>query len=707
MNRIGSIAAGALMAATSFAWPVVAQDASPSGPPLASPGPAEVQRTLTDAVDRSIAAAALGVAGDPAAALALVAERVEPVTYVGSLKGPRGAWLTGAANDVDTARLLAALITGDDAVPAVRYAACPGPVSPPTPASDGALPMLGLDLADAIAAEVTDPTLKAAILEARDLRVATRASAQRSAEALAVELARAPAPSGAVIPAADPTEHVWLQVEGAAGWTDVDPWTASGVPPCTAETTVDALPTSGAHRVAIRLVVEQRVGGALVERPVLEWDSPTADVAAARITFGFSAADGPGLVTWTPELRIDNVPFLGAPILVPAVPPPADLEGGGIDLDPFGVDGTEPEPSASPVPELDPVTAAWLDIDLVAPSGTTSLRSDVFDRIGIVARTDGSAATAPVVALDQMEGGAAALAARWQIGILVGDLRAIEDLVDWDLDVRTTDGMAGRIDGLLRLFPSFRRDLGGSPATGPIVLLAGLTDVTGPEKRGGLEPGEIVTQLVFDALHVPVADPRDVAEAARDGSAIVAAEGMLIAIAGFTPHPFGSADAVFAAAAKAGTALVLLSPGDALAITGASPRALARMGRALAAGRRILTPAVAPSLYGTARTAWFAIDPVTGIVRDEHDSGRHSGMTEDVSNRTAGPSGWQKFCTFAERIGRPVALTIALMVSVVPASMNKGADLFAKGAAKVAAEKDVSRRKREVARQVACGPRVR
>jgi len=303
-----------------------------------------------------------------------------------------------------------------------------------------------------------------------------------------------------------------------------------------------------------------------------------------------------------------------------------------------------------------------------------------------------------------MEGGAAALAARWQIGILVGDLRATEDLVDWDVDLRTTDGMAGRIDGLLRLFPSIRRDLGGLPTTGPIVLLAGLADVTGPAKRGGLEPGEVITQLVFDALHVPVRAPRDVAEAGRDAAAIVAAEGMLIAIAGFTPHPFGSAESVFSSAATAGTALVLVSPGEPLAISGASPVAHARMGVALAAGRRILTPAVAPSLYGTARTAWFAIDPVTGIVRDEHDSGRQSGMTEDVSNRTAGPSGWQRLCAFVGRISRPVALAGMLATSFAPGSMSKGADTLAREVGKVAMTEEADRRKREIAQQVACAP---
>jgi len=64
-----------------------------------------------------------------------------------------------------------------------------------------------------------------------------------------------------------------------------------------------------------------------------------------------------------PELRIDNVPLLGLPITLPAVPPPPDAEG-GIDLDPFGHDGTDPGPSSSPVPESDPVTGAWLVIEL-------------------------------------------------------------------------------------------------------------------------------------------------------------------------------------------------------------------------------------------------------------------------------------------------------------------------------------------------------
>jgi hypothetical protein len=160
---------------------------------------------------------------------------------------------------------------------------------------------------------------------------------------------------------------------------------------------------------------------------------------------------------------------------------------------------------------------------------------------------------------------------------------------------------------------------------------------------------------------VPAIAPADSGQAARDAQAVLDAEGMLVAVTGGTIDPLGDASSVFQAAAKAATPLVTLAPGETPLITGASPAALARMTVRLADGYTLLTPATAPALYGTARTAWFLVDPASGVVRDEHENGRHPANVEYGGQTARTTSKWQKFCNLAFRLRAPLLVaSIAL-----------------------------------------------
>ncbi len=252
------------------------------------------------------------------------------------------------------------------------------------------------------------------------------------------------------------------------------------------------------------------------------------------------------------------------------------------------------------------------------------MRSEVMDRLGIEARSSGTGAAAPLDPLEQFGGEYAALSPIWQIGVLVGEAVAPESQLG-GLHVTTFDGLSGQLDATMRTFPTFRREFGGQSGI-PVVLLAGL-EVT-PEAAG--PPSG---RLVLDALHVPAASPQDAVEAAHDAQAILAAEQMILVATGEVPATLGSAGAVFDAARRDAIPLSVLGPGDTPQVPGASGQALMRMNIRLEDGFRLVTPSTAPSVDGITRTAWYVIDPSTGLVRDEHESGRHVDISEEAGEQ--------------------------------------------------------------------------
>lgn len=627
-----------LIAALLGLWPASAEDAPPPQP------------TLTAAVDAAIAKAAEEAAGDPAKARAMVAARVKPAAYDGVLKGPRGAWLTMEANSADQALLVSTLL-GDGATK--RFAWCD---SAPAPA---AIPFVSpLDRAETLASGQPDK-VKALIAELVRIRSARMADASVQKADLQAALAEANLP-----PAQDsdaPSRHVWLQVEQGGSWQDVDTTTADGSPPCAASETAAALPDDMFVRVRLSVEVETKTEDRLSVAEALAFEGTMADLATTRITFGFAEtinrpeerpADADLTVPYTPVFMVDGRETTGTPFRLRAVT--ASLGGAISD-----VGGLLDEPAADAPPPVD-VTAATLVVKLTGPGVPAEpLRSEIFDRIGPSGRAAG-AETAPVQDMAIANADYAALAAIWQVGLLTGsgDPQITGDI---DFDPMTNEGLFGQVDLLLRAYPGIRRGFGGSNAL-PQVLLGGLTPIDGEDEMP-------VTQLVLDALYVPSrATGHDAA--IEDAAASLAAESMLVALAGGREPPLSAAQQVFAAAKADGIPLALVrSETDLESVGGLSADAAARMAYRVRAGSLLITPQYVPSVDGTTATAWWAIDPRTGAVWDEHENGRHTSATERPVTQCPSVSAFSLYRSLGAALVRPIiAVALALSVAGDPAA---------------------------------------
>ena len=179
--------------------------------------------SLSARLDAAIAATAQDLLFDVDAQRAWVAEHVDHEDYQGTLKGPRGTFLTRSANELDKARLLGAFL--DASLVPYRYASCEladaVPDShPATPPDEGTL---AIDSSDEIIAAVTDPELRSALEAVLRIRDAARSTSAAAATALADAIETAPdavtgglfgaTSSGSVSPANGPGAfhpHVWI-----------------------------------------------------------------------------------------------------------------------------------------------------------------------------------------------------------------------------------------------------------------------------------------------------------------------------------------------------------------------------------------------------------------------------------------------------------------------------------------------------------------
>lgn len=658
------------------------------------------QPTLTSRVDAAMAQFADG-AGDVGAARARVAQSVALEAYEGVLKGARGTYVTGAGNSADQALLLKALMqtAAPDAV--LRFAACDldDATLEAEWARASALPPTALDQGEAVAQAVADPELQAAVRAVLALRADAKAQQQAASAYLTGGLAVAPyvPVDGARAAAATLRHHSWLQTQRDGAWQDLDTTTADGVAPCTASETYDALPDELFRTLRISLIIERREGGALSEEMLLDTTEKVANIATSRIAFGFGeamglvepvAADARGKVPFTPVLRIDNATVTGTALVLPSVPK-SGISGMGEAVGAIG--GALDEPAESDAGG-DGVTGAWLAFAFGGPGAATSLRSEVLDRLGPAARHDGSAATAALAPLEIVGGDYAATAALWQISVAAGSARGEGAAVDASLDLTTLDGLSGALDGLLRLYPALRRDLGGASPSDATLLLGGLVPVKGEDGSAGF-------RFVLDALHIPTVSAANAAGAAADAAAIPAAEHMLALLAGETAGGADSAGAVLGATGAAQVPLIALSPGTPIGISNASAEAAARLEARLAEGFAVLAPASAVAIDGRNVLVWWTIDPKTGLVRDEHESGRHSEMVEYEETNKPALTVADRFRRLACSIVRPLALAGSILFAI--SGGGSGGDVV-KAAVKIATAADENRKKGEAAKKIAC-----
>lgn len=602
--------------------------AGPAGAAEVAPSTA----TLPALVDAVIARAASVTGTDPAAIAAAIGGAVTPQAYPGEMKGARGAVLSGAANDVDAALLAQALLEAADPSVPTRFATCEHALAI-TPVDEAGVTRL-VDSADDLALHATDLDAATAFLGVSDLRSHALEEVESWSPALAEAIGRSGVtyPVAAAMPGTAATPiHTWLQAELDGAWTDIDPaGDPGGAAPCAPGATSDALDPAGAWQARIAVEAETLRPGGPETTTVLSFDAPLASLAASRIAVAFGEPNGlveravepTAGVPYTPVLRIDGETSAGEPIVLPRI-----VEGLGASVneilgtvtDAFGEIGGEP--AASPTPEGDPVDGAWVTVTLVPPGGGPAIetRSLLFDRVGAASR-GADPATWTLHPLEVVDGEYASLATIWQVGLLVGELAAPGPLLDAIGDPLSVDGLSASLDALLRTYPAVVHDLGGRLAV-PAVVLAGIRPVVDAA-------GESGSSLVLDALHLPADPPADPAGAARDGLAAVVAEHLLASAAGAADGGPAAVTRVLGAAADAGIPFEVYASGTAERPAGASDQALARIDAAIAAGSLVIAPASTPLVDGVDVLAWFALDPATGLVRDEHENGRHTETVE-------------------------------------------------------------------------------
>ena len=684
---------------TAAAPPVYAQGGASTPTPPA---------TLTARVDEAIDDLAAELAWDPEAAHEWVSSNVALAPYDGVLKGARGSYLTRSANDADQALLLAGLL--ERSLIPYRYAMC-WPMREERASTDPTADesqTLAIHRARDLMDGVTDQDVKKAILAVQELRRRHKEASERAAADLAVALSALPPPSAeATTPETEGSrQHVWVQMAFGAGWKNLDTTSATGDPPCEPEQTFLALPAEMAHRLRVVLEVERLVGDELATSDALVAEAAMADVSTTSIAFVFGEPAGlvergplgtagtsgssRSLSEYTPILLIDDRSITGKAI---AVPPPsgAVLDAGAV-IEDIGDEIIGREEPSSEHEESEPVTGAWLLIELIAPDGSmTELRSEVFDRLGIVARSDTAPLISSVDALEEVNGEYAALTALWQIGVLVGEARVPEIVGHTPSDPGSIGALTGQLDALLRIFPALYRDLGGRSQP-PMVLLAGLTEGHNPQ-------GDPTSRVVFDALHVPGRPPPDWAAAAADAHAVLGAEAMLASLLGVDSADPEDSRSVFAASRATSTPLAVLSPGDSLDIDDTSPEARLRMSRRLAGGGRLLVPVNPPSIDGVKRTAWWYVHPETAVVRDEHENGRHTEAGEYTIQMERMPRTVEHTRRYScALVGTTVAVAIALLAGVASPHLAINA-LPAARALQVLEEKQ---RLADAAREVVC-----
>lgn len=679
---------------------------SVSTPVQPSPSTADTELTLTSAIDQAIVDAGRALSGDPKAVREYVSRTIRPESYDGVVKGARGAYLTQAGSSADRSLLMAALIRGGGHKSDLRFGSCEGigPVGARS-AADGSAAAGAIDL-EAVAAQVDIPDLSAGIRSLGKLLTQARLEANQSATQLTSALGPVLAPiiKSRSANMKGETPHVWPQIEEGGSWVDLDPSTESGSPPCSPTTTSAVLPPQLFHRIVLSVIVENRKSGSLQQSSALRAEYSTADLAASRILFAFGEPTGlvqslqaaaDGTIAYTPVLRIDGQTVKGTPIILPQIggiggaQALADANAGVFGGDFFG--GSE-EATAPP----DEVTAAWIEIEMVGPGQSSiSARSEIFDRLGMVARQAGSASSATPEPLREVAGEYAAMSSIWEIGLLLGESAASEAIPNLSLNVATADGLSALLDGLIRGFPTVRRDLGGVPAA-PIIMLAGLVPTDTP-------PGAPAVSLILDAVHVPVVPPKDAAAAGGDALATVFAEAVLTADVGESSAHFDDVAGVIRAARSSSIPLRVIKPGDAATVLGASGNALARMASRSKQGFPIVALASAPSAgTGAASTAWWFVDPSTGAVRDEHENGRHDAIVERAVPEQKTASNMERLRSFGCKIAKPMIIASTAVFLLTGGVQGKDA---LKAMAKTAEAYNKNRERGEKALKIACGDR--
>jgi hypothetical protein len=625
--------------------------------------PEAASLSALDRIGPTVADKAADLRYDLNALFRFVADEVEYDPYEGALRGANGTYWGLAGNSVDQALLLAALL--DEALVETRFvvgelsdevaerllastrqdeatarAKTARVLAPPLPATD-----------DQTLALTPEEELLAKALPAAQQALMERIDQQLDEEVKIVEDALASAgislPEPVVeLPERERRRHVWVQYADGPLWIDLDP-SIPGSQPGDVHANVlethEGLPDDEHHRVTIRLVAEQVVGGAPTRSELLSFEATSGELVGVPITLLHPEAETlkaagvaitgalTGLLNYVPALIVGDQSVQGNPVTF--------ATGGGA-LGALSVDG-----DAGAAPEGDTL-GEWLEIDLKTPRGERRIVREIFDRVGYAQRQVATIDPAAVAPVELVKDGPVAgtflpLTAVWSIGVVSGMVPATY----FGESPQSGDQLAD----LARLVHTYHygRDVisqSRAPRTGfhayrnePNVT-AFVVAKTAPTTDAATETA------TFDILHRGSAVRPLAGGSGPTGAHPLLTEGVLahvieramVEVGAVMPAelalPVGSSTGVgrvFEEASGQAIATVVLRPGEAdptrLAI-GAGARAL--IAEALRADLVVVVPERPVALGGEERVGWWLVDPTTGATADQMDDGRGVTMAE-------------------------------------------------------------------------------
>jgi Transglutaminase-like superfamily len=590
---------------------------------------------------------------DPAALFAWVHDHVRTEIYSGLLRGARGTLISGAGNAWDQALLLATMLRHQGRE--VRFARVH--LTPEISAkivdrmfSDAGRPQVPSGKPLQIPASLQNGSratlaqiqsdwqrAQADLLQALDRANLSLGDAATSEQALESEAA----------------DHLFVEYHNGDQWIALDP-VATAAPgasvPSAAEHASD-VPDSFYHHVTIRVLIEERHGQSLQEQEVLRFRTTAAALSGAQVLLSHRLNnDLTGGWRATPVLQIDGQAyaartFSDAGLVAGKANSKEDLiaqaHNAVSHLDQVtALFGDDKAPSSGQPAAQAGFSAEWLDIEFTDPANhSLTVRRELIDRIGPVARANKTAATAPLSSINVVNGIPLPLAGIYALAFATGTvdpalpasrLRSAKGLIE-DLqalrDARPAQNRSlstedqDRLVRVLGRYPAFLQasaestlglsqrlarshPMGGSSvvfyeATPRLVIASfNLTSGLALDLRRNTVRAVAGKSPASEIVRASLA--RSVGDAAIEGDVLtLSAHARRI-----------TAIDIFDRARAQGIPLVALHSGAPLSTLQASDLARARMANAEAA-TVLIAPERTPS-GGPAHFAWWKLDPATG-----------------------------------------------------------------------------------------------
>ncbi len=582
---------------------------------------------------------------DPERIFQYVSERVVYDAYEGALRGPAEALASGAANSVDQALLMAALLRAA-AVP-VRFAV--GHVEPdvmaritgsrPTTVEAERERVAGILLPAELAAGWTGPGGWARPAEGDALLEQAAERVAATVDLLTTALAGA----GVAIPSVRPPDdtgerdaHAWVQYQRGADWIDLDP-TVPGAAPGTAHgspaATLETIPDERYQTVTVRLVGEIVTGGVPTRTELLSHTVRVADVSGTPVIILHASPAWLGVAgALTGEQRFEPTLLMGDTVVTGTMITLS--RGGGFDEVIDGATDAEGQ-----------IIAESLEIDVAVPGvpPTTSSRV-LFDRVPSERRASGDIdlASLPPIELTDL-GGQLGRVYRPLAGVLLVSIvgaaipasafteaaRPTEDDLLHDgalayhhlrdllaLDLADTMGMTSwRHEPVVSVL---RTIAGGSDAPAQLVL-----DLHASRHR----------MSVFDDA-APLGPSGIVAGAIDHATERMMAAGAALLLAPAEPPSETSVGRILEVATETGIPIRVLAPDHPVDIDGLSAATLGHIAAAQAWGRYLVIPERQVPMGGSQRIGWWEFDPVAGVALDRMDDGGRADALEYIAIRS-------------------------------------------------------------------------